>query len=136
MNEDIVYCTVKEGKISNFKLLTETLLSFDGNIEVIIRKKRKGRSTQQNRWYWACVTILSKHTGYTRDEMHEIIKYKFLKKERIHESTGEVFEYIGHTSQLTTTEFSEFIESFIMWAGQTLACTLPYPEQQVNLQIQ
>jgi hypothetical protein len=101
--------------------------------EVTIEKKSKHRSTQQNRWWWSCITILSNHLGYSKDQMHEICKYKFLKRELVDEKTGEVFEYLKSTTDLTTTEFSVLIESLIQWSAETFNCVLPYPNEQITL---
>ena len=38
----------------------------------------KQRSNPQNRLYWAWVRILSRHFGYTDEDLHEILKAEFL----------------------------------------------------------
>ena len=44
----------------------------------------KQRSNQQSRYYWGIVVqILSEHTGFTKDEVHELLKRKFLKDIRM-----------------------------------------------------
>ena len=96
-------------------------------------KNKTTRSIQQNRWLWACNTILADHTGFTKEEIHEIIKLKFLKKEKVNEKTGEVFEYLGSSATLTKTEFGEFMESVILWSSEFLKCSLPYPDQQMEI---
>lgn len=101
--------------------------------EVVFKSKSKHRSTQQNRWWWACINILSNELGYSKDQMHEICKYKFLKHELVDEKTGEVFEYLKSTTELTTTEFSTLIESLIQWSAETFNCVLPYPNEQTTL---
>jgi len=45
-------------------------------IEINIEKSQKKRSSFQNRYYWGViVAMLADHTGYTKEEMHEILKY-------------------------------------------------------------
>lgn len=122
---------VKFRNLDRFK--EELLKSGWTEFEVTICKKSKHRSTQQNRWWWSCINILSNHLGYSKDTMHEICKYKFLKRELVDEKTGEVFEYLKSTTELTTTEFSVLIESFIQWSAETFNCVLPYPNEQITL---
>jgi len=101
--------------------------------DVIVKSKSRNRSTQQNRYYFACVTIVANELGYSKEEMHSIIGYKFLKREKIDESSGEVFEYILSTSKLTTTEFSNFMEEFIRWSAEHLNIILPSPNEQLTI---
>lgn len=111
----------------------EILESGWSEFEIIVCKKSKHRSTQQNRWWWACISILANELGYTKEQMHEICKYKFLKRELVDEKTGEVFEYLKSTTELTTTEFSTLIESLIQWSSETFKCVLPIPNEQLEL---
>lgn len=101
--------------------------------EVVIKSKKKDRSTHQNRYYWLCVSIVAGELGYSKDEMHSIIGYKFLKRERVNETTGEVFEYIESTTKLTTVEFIEFMDSFRLWSAEALNISLPLPNEQFEL---
>lgn len=127
---------IQDGKVKfrNVERLTTDILVVGWNeFDVTIQKKSKHRSTQQNRWWWSCVTVLSNHLGYSKDQMHEICKYKFLKREFVDEKTGEVFEYLKSTTELTTTEFSVLIESLIQWSAEKFNCVLPYPNEQITL---
>lgn len=103
--------------------------------DVIVRSKSKNRSTQQNRYYWMLVTIIANELGYSREEMHSIIGYKFLKREKVDEKTGEVFEYIESTTKLSTTEFIVFTDSLIQWSAETLSIILPLPNEQTELNL-
>jgi hypothetical protein len=78
------------------------------------------------------VTIMSNELGYTKDEMHEILKYKFLKKEKVNENTGEIFEYIGSTAKLTKGEFVDLIEDLVRWSSESLGIILPMPGEQTS----
>lgn len=127
---------VKDGKVffrNQNQIYKDIIQSGWNEFEVTICKKSKHRSSQQNRWWWACVTVLSNELGYTKDQMHEICKYKFLKRELVDEKTGEVFEYLKSTTELTTTEFSTLIESLIQWSNETFNCKLPMPNEQLEL---
>ena len=92
-------------------------------VEVVIRKLRSQRSNNQNNYYWGCVLdILSKETGYEIDDLHEIMKYKFLKQNR---KTG--MEYVKSTSKLSTSEFEEYLEKIRRWASIELSIFIPDP---------
>lgn len=109
------------------------LKHFSGKrVEITIKKLSSTRSSRQNRLWWLYMTILSKEIGYTKDEMHDICKFKFLKKEKIDEKTGEVFEYIGSTSKLTKSEFSDLTADLIRWASETFNVILPLPDEQLE----
>ncbi len=135
MSEETIFCNVSEGKVSNLKKLTETLLTFNGMVEVKIRKRRNYRSIYQNRLWWLYVTILSNEIGYTKEEMHEICKYKFLKKDKVDERTGEIYQFIGSTTELTRTEFAEMVDNVVRWASQTFGIVLPMPNEQTEIPI-
>ena len=92
-------------------------------VEVVIRKLRSQRSNNQNNYYWGCVLdILSKETGYEIDDLHEIMKYKFLKQNR---KTG--MEYVKSTSKRSTSEFEEYLEKIRRWASIELSIFIPDP---------
>ena len=101
--------------------------------EVTIEKKKKHRSIQQNRWYWAAIKIMADHTGYTSNEMHEVCKLKFLKVELVNEKTGEVFEYVRSTTDLTTTEFSNYMDEIRLFAAETFSLEIPLPNEQTAM---
>lgn len=110
------------------------LKEFSGKrVEITIEKLRSTRSSRQNRLWWLYMTILSKEIGYTKDEMHEICKFKFLKREKVDEKTGEVFEYIGKSSKLTKSEFADMTTDLIRWASETFNIILPLPDEQMEI---
>lgn len=104
----------------------EYIKTLDGNrIEVVIRKARSQRSNQQNRYYHGIVLeLLSQHTGYTPDEMHEICKYQFLKQ-----GGDGKFEYIKSTTKLNTAEFETYLENIKRWAVDILGLVIPDPNE-------
>lgn len=116
------------------KLRAELKRHFAGRqVEIIIHKKLKFRSVQQNRYYWLIVTMLSEHTGFTKDEMHSVLKTKFLKTEKVHEDSGLIFEYVRSTTELTTTEYEDYLESVRRFAAEDFGIELPMPNEQLEL---
>ena len=91
-------------------------------VEVIIRKPRTKRSDVQNSYYWGVVIeLLSKELGYDKDELHEILKYKFLQ------SNAMGMPYIKSTTKLSTGEFEEYLSKIKRWAAESLHIVIPDP---------
>ena len=93
-------------------------------VEVIIRKPRTKRSDVQNSYYWGVVIeLLSKELGYDKDELHEILKYKFLQ------SNAMGMPYIKSTTKLSTGEFEEYLSKIKQWAAEFLHIVIPDPNE-------
>lgn len=130
------FSEVKQGKLQKnvSDKIAKDLQQFDGKkIILTIAKIKSIRSLQQNKYWWACVTILSNELGYTKEEMHEILKFKFLKREKVLEITGEVFEYIESTTKLSKSEFADISSEMIRWAAQSFNIVLPIPNEQLRM---
>lgn len=103
-------------------------------VQIIIKKVKSQRSVQQNRLWWLYMTILSKDLGYTKEEIHELCKYKFLKREKVFEKTGEIFEYIESTTKLNKMDFSDMTSELIRWSAETFNIILPMPGEQLSIE--
>ena len=97
-------------------------------ITITGRKVYKGRSNNQNRYYWGVVlSVLSQHTGHTQDELHEILKYKFNRQ--FVELGGKHYPVGGSTTELETIQFEEYLEKVRLWAVTELGCEIPLPNE-------
>jgi hypothetical protein len=97
-------------------------------VEVVVRRWRSKRSLAQNRFYWGIVIeILGDHFGYTKDEMHEALKFKFL---RTHEEEG--LPTVRSTTTLNTKEFIDYIERIQRWAATDYQIYVPDPNEAVE----
>jgi hypothetical protein len=123
------------GKIEKGKLLLDEpskylvlLSSMEGKeIELVLRKRRSQRTLQQNKFYWAVIVeILSHHFGYEKDEMHEALKFKFL---RLPTGDGRQLETVMSTTKLTTVGFVNYIDKIVRWAAQDYQIWIPDPGQ-------
>ena len=114
-------------------LIAEAEKSGLKEFDIVIKSKVKSRSNQQSRYYWLCVSIVAGELGYSKNECHAIIGYKFLRKEKVNEKTGEVYEYIESTTKLSTTEFMNFMDEFVRWSAESLDIVLPLPNTQMEL---
>lgn len=94
----------------------------------ILDKKEKTRSNPQNRYYRGVVVpLLSQETGYTTDEIHEILKYKFLYRQA---TLGEKeLGYAVSTTELSTAEFEDYLSRIRTWASADLSIFIPEPNE-------
>lgn len=133
------YSDVKDGKLQNNvrQLIAKELPNFNGKrVEITIKKIVAKRSLQQNKYWWVLVKIIADEVDYDKDTLHEILKYKFLKKEFVIEQTAEVVEYVGSTAKLNKNEYSELIFNLKTWALDTFGINLPEPGENFNLDLE
>jgi hypothetical protein len=91
--------------------------------EVIIREHKTNRSLMQNSLSWVIYTALANHCGHTKDEMHDLMCFKFLPPriiEVVDPLTGELFhkEELAKTSELGVKAFSDFITLMLAYCGE------------------
>lgn len=103
------------------------------NCGFIAKHEPATRSVRANSYYWGVVVhLISEHTGYTPDELHDVLKAKFLPKHlAFSDGNGEVkgeFVIGGSTRKLNTAEFVEYTESIRRWAAEDLDVVIPDPE--------
>jgi len=96
----------------------------NGEYSLIVKKIGKIRSLNLNRYYWGVVieTIRS-HFGYTPMEMHDALKWQFLREEK------KPIPTIKSTAELTNSEFLEYIQNISIWASTEYSITIPTPEE-------
>jgi len=124
-------CFHSYGKLQN------QLAVFEGKeVEVEIRQKKSRRSSPQNRYYWSAVIPALKHAmeakGFvikSKDQVHELMKFKFLKGEILNVATGELIETLGSTRNLSRSDFSDYIMQIKAWAATYLECDIPDPNE-------
>lgn len=137
VNSDVVAsASVTRGRlfIHNRRRFDDQIRQFrDGvAVEVAVTIKRASRSVNQNAWYWGVIVeALSDHTGYAPDEIHELLKAKFIPKRlAIADGNGEIVdEFVmgGSTRKLNTLEFGEYCEAIRRWAAEALDINVPDP---------
>jgi hypothetical protein len=95
------------------------------NVEITIKENK--RTNKQNKLWWSWMKIISNELGYTKDEIHDILKYKFLLREEIID--GETNQYVKSTSTLTKKEFNELTTKVFYWSNETLGINLPTDDE-------
>lgn len=112
---------------AQWKSYVKYLAGPEGNeITITAHRRRAKRSLKQSAYWWAVVVpTIAEHCGYTRDEMHEALKAKFLGTEDM--SRGLL--RIGSTRKLNTQEFTDLTDRVILWAAEDLGVVIPQPER-------
>jgi hypothetical protein len=101
------------------------IASLDGKpVELILRRLRTKRSSNQNKYYWGVVIALfAEHCGYSAEEMHDALKWQLLQK---HEQG--VLPTVRSTADLSVDEFTEYVEQSRMLAAG-MGVVIPGPEE-------
>ena len=92
--------------------------------DIKIEEFKSNRSVAQNKRYWRLINELGSFLGYEPEEMHQMMKYKYLSYKQ--EMLGDEMVVIPTTSQLTIKEFIEYcnnVERFAVGLGFTLDIT-------------
>ena len=114
---------VKNGKLelqdtSLFEMYLSTL--GDGELTVLVEKKKRHRTIKSNAYYWVCLSIIGDELGYTKEEIHSTFKAMFLV-----DRTGKI-PIVRSTANLNTQEFTKYFDKIIYKASE-LGISLPEP---------
>ncbi len=93
----------------------------------------KGRSNPQNKSYWKLIVEpLAEYLALTKNECHDLLKYKFNSEISYVEMRGggvQEIKKIKSTTTMTTVEHNEFCSQIRIWASQ-LGCWLAEPGEK------
>ena len=111
----------------------------DKDVIITFSKPKKSRSNNQNRYYWGVVLPLVQNglleaTGELRsiDNIH----YKILLplfaplNEIVNKDTGESLNERLTSSEMTTTQFCEYIMEVQKWGAEFLGIDIPSPNEE------
>ena len=119
---------ISKGKIiyqTNTKLLEYIQTISDDTIaEIEITLLEDSRSNKQNKLWWTWAQIIGDTLGYSKNEIHDILKAKFLTREYIQD--GKTKKYIKSTATLSKSEFNKLTNDVFFWANDTLNINLPH----------
>lgn len=133
---------IKDGQLllRNRKQLDAlALASGYAEFDVIIENKKRKRSLDLNRYYWGVVVAMVKDAfielGHDIDSKltHEFLKQRCNYKEFIDFKTGEVIKLPQSTTDITNTQFMEYVERIKQFASETLDVYIPDPNEQMTL---
>ena len=120
---------IEKGKIlwQNPVMTAQVMRELEGEqVKVSIKPFTKTRSLNQNAYYWAVIiATLADFTGYSTDEMHEVLRVKFLPYKA--NVGNEEVTITKSTTDLDTTEFEKYLAEIREWASVALEVFLPLP---------
>jgi len=99
---------------------------------VEVKKQRNNRSNMQNSYYWKCIVqTLSEELGYFPNEIHDILRAKFLNEWQMLEINDKKIgiNKIGSTATLNTKGFEVYAEQIRIWALSELNIRLMLPNE-------
>ena len=109
-------------------------------VTVTIETAKKKRSLEQNAYYFGCVVPIMQATfnqlgnDFSREQTHDILRAKFLTVDIV--NVDEVIaQRIKSTTELTTTQFAEYILQIQQWAASTFYVHVPDPNEQTEIQL-
>lgn len=105
------------------------LYSIPGEIELSVSKRKSKRSDAQNRYLWGVVyKLICKDTGYTDEEIHELMLEKFAPR-RYMELGSTKEKVVKRSSKMDKIEFMDYVESIKQWAATDLNIYIPDPNE-------
>ena len=96
---------------------------------VKVEPHKKKRSLSQNALYHKWLSVISEDTGYSNDEVHELMKRKFLEPKMV-EMGGESIQ-CWTTTSLDPKSMSEFMNKVEAFANSQLGVILPSPHDNM-----
>ena len=91
---------------------------------IVIKPFVKPRSNNQHGYYRVLVALCSEHTGYEKDELHDMFRTKAgLWK------TVNGIEVLMSTNEMSVIQMEDLIDCVLRTARQDLELTLPDPTQ-------
>ena len=137
-----IHITKTEGKWNATALRIAMEGLSDGGYIVTLDKDHKKRSSQQNRYYWGVVVEvirqeLSKAWGerQTAQGVHELLRLKFLAKDKPLGVPGEVVTVITSTTELDTIDMVEYTEKCRDFARDYLNVEIDGPNEQQTMSL-
>lgn len=91
------------------------LVEEEGNWQVLIKERNSDRSIEQNARLWELYTSVGNYLGYTAEEVHELMGYKFLLIEKY--VGRDKITRIQSTTKLSVKDMQAYQEKIEAWAS-------------------
>lgn len=99
-----------------------------------IKEKRKIRTNQQNRYLHLAFKQVQLDTGYSFDEVKQLLFKKIVNPE-IFVKQSSLGEYLRSTSELDTLEMTKAINKFRDYCISEMGIYIPEPNEEEKLRI-
>lgn len=141
MNNLIIQTSISNNVFKRNRNLVLNAIKYFNNKDVVITfsKPKRSRSNNQNRFYWGVVLPLVQNglLDATR-ELRSVdnIHYKILLplfaplNEIVNKDTGECISERLTSSEMTTTQFMEYILEVQKWSAEFLSIDIPNPNEE------
>lgn len=99
----------KKGIVYTIKILSDRLQVGD---VLRIKKAGKKRTLKQNALYWLFCQFCATELGMEAEELHEVLKQRFLSYKKVIEKNNKMFvvQAVKSTTKLTKSEFAEYFD--------------------------
>lgn len=133
---------IKDGKFANNTALIGKLLeACEGReIQVIFKQKTNKRTNAQNNYYWGVIVPIFRNAMleewgelYSKEEVHEFLKFNCNYKEKVNEDTGEIIRVTISTTENTTISQNEFFIRCSNLCKEFFNRDIPPPTQGVSV---
>ena len=85
------------------------------NWQILIKQRNSDRSLEQNARLWELYTSIGDYLGYTAQEIHELMGYKFLLEEKY--IGREKITRIKSTTKLSVKDMNDYMTKIEAWAS-------------------
>lgn len=136
---------IKDGilKLTNKQGFADDLKLYEGKeVRLTVESKSKRSLLQNNYFHAVCIPIIRNHLldlgwkeAKSQEWVKDYIKFKCLVKEYVNEDTGETMKSLGKTSELTKTEFSEFVQDVQRFSAEELGLYIPDPGEILTIDL-
>ena len=121
-------------------MLKQCWFETDKNIKLMAQEAVSNRSEAQNRlmwrWHSELVAYILESTGntFSSEDLHEYVVDKLLPK-RVITISNEPIIIRTSTRKLSTTDFSEFLLKYDVWANDTYQCKFTHPDDLYHMAV-
>lgn len=140
--QDRHYGSFVGGKLKAASLAQAVKMFPEGTpLEFTVSKAVDRRTSPQNRYYWGvvvpCIKAGLKDGGMvlSTEQVHELLKFRFLKEDRAVGEDGEFVTVVPSTSELEVGEFVAYTDRCIQFAAEYLNVVIPEPGQQSEMEL-
>jgi len=111
--------------ISNRSLFEQFLATIKGDHILTISSLYKARSSQQNKYMYGVVyKMISDQTGYSMEEVHDLMRMMFWSKE------VQGVKVPRSTTEFSTIEMEDYLSKIRMFSSQKLGLYIPEPNEE------